>query len=650
MSFLTPIAAVVAASIVLPLLLVLYFLKLRRAPRRIASTLLWQRAVRDLQVNAPFQRLRLSLLLLLQLLIVTLLILALGGPVLESRAPESSRMILLIDRSASMNATDTESSGETRLDAAKRAAIEVVRRREEAGGGRSSMIIAFGARPQVVQAFDSNASRLERSISAIEPSDEVADFEAALQLAEAFASGGDEESGSLPAITLISDGTVAATSQRFSVRAGDFRFVRIGSDPEADVANRGIATFEARRAFDDAGLIEVFARLVNTGNEPFRANLTLRADDRVVRSEAIEIPAAADDRPGEAPLAMSIRLEGGAVITAALTGGDALPADDVAAVVMPPPTRPRVLVISAGGVIDPYLDGLLAAFEAESVRVVNNESAEARSITDLTLAERFDLVIFDGGSPHDYPVVPTITFGGAPPDAEPRESDFTGGQRVLSWNRQHPILRNVELDDLVFSQPVLFEGPENAVTLAQGRDGPVMSLVRRNDQPHVFIAFTLARSNWPILPSILVFTQNLLDRAGLGATGQAGRSVQPGTPVTVRPLPEASEVIIRGPGGFERRLPVRDGEPVLTLPPLARVGLYAVEGVFSRDDRIAVALASELESDIRTRASVRVNASEVEGGDIDRVAARELWPWFVLAAFGLFIIEWFVYSMQTRAA
>ena len=68
MQWLTPAMALIAGAMTVPLLVLLYFLKLKRTERVVSSTLLWQRAVQDLQVNAPFQRLRRNLLLLLQLL------------------------------------------------------------------------------------------------------------------------------------------------------------------------------------------------------------------------------------------------------------------------------------------------------------------------------------------------------------------------------------------------------------------------------------------------------------------------------------------------------------------------------------------------------------------------------------------------------
>src|SRR5918911_3181396 len=98
--------AMIAAALAVPALLVLYFLKLRRREVPISSTLLWRKAIQDLQVNAPFQKLRRNLLLLLQLLLLALLCLALSRPVTNYTPGAGKTSVILIDRSASMAAKD----------------------------------------------------------------------------------------------------------------------------------------------------------------------------------------------------------------------------------------------------------------------------------------------------------------------------------------------------------------------------------------------------------------------------------------------------------------------------------------------------------------------------------------------------------------
>src|SRR5881275_2097439 len=112
-SFVTPLAGSIAAALSISALLVLYFLKLRRREMPVSSTILWRKAVQDLQVNAPFQKLRRNLLLLLQLLLLILLCLALSRPVTNYTPGAGKTSVILIDRSASMAAKDT--NGRTRL-------------------------------------------------------------------------------------------------------------------------------------------------------------------------------------------------------------------------------------------------------------------------------------------------------------------------------------------------------------------------------------------------------------------------------------------------------------------------------------------------------------------------------------------------------
>src|SRR5688500_16363582 len=102
-------------ALVPPAIIALYFLKLKRQPLAVPSTYLWSRAIEDLHVNSLWQRLRQSLLLLLQLLLILLLALTLLRPGSKGTELINKRHIFVIDVSASMAATDM-SGGMTRLD------------------------------------------------------------------------------------------------------------------------------------------------------------------------------------------------------------------------------------------------------------------------------------------------------------------------------------------------------------------------------------------------------------------------------------------------------------------------------------------------------------------------------------------------------
>ena len=112
------------ALLLVPLLLILlYFLKLKRKPLQVPSTFLWRKSIEDLHVNSLFQWLRDNVLLLVQLLIVLLLIYSVLSLQVHGNTSAGKHYILLIDNSASMAVADV---GKSRLEAAKDEALREI--------------------------------------------------------------------------------------------------------------------------------------------------------------------------------------------------------------------------------------------------------------------------------------------------------------------------------------------------------------------------------------------------------------------------------------------------------------------------------------------------------------------------------------------
>ena len=655
MTFLSPFAAIYAAAVAVPLLLLLYFLKLRRRITPIASTLLWSKSFEDLQVNVPFQRLKLTLLFLLQALILLCLLAAIADPVLEGEAPAAERVVLLIDRSASMSARDMPSDQGvvTRLESAKTAAHELIDRLTGARTPSRVMIIAVGANARIVQGFDARPEVLKRAVDAIDPTDEPGDLNAAFELAGAVLAGEEADSPDPPDVLLLSDGCLAPPDDPagFTLAAGRFRFLRVGPDPEADPANVGFAAMNARRDPNDPTVVNVFVRLVNASTEPVETLVTLSIDDAPGPMQTVRIPGRSIEnnvsRPGETTALFPVELSTGAVLRVEHARADALPSDDRAAVVMPAPMRPRIAIIHPGAGDDDaerYIREPLAEMDPAMLRLTSLEAYQALLQSGESLADRFDLVVFDRVSA-DLPAgVPSITFGAVPKGLGAREPSSDAGRRIRSWSRRHPVMRYVALDDLVYADFGAYILPDDAEELAAGPDGPVIASLQSGGQTHILVGFALRRSNWPLEISYAVFLQNALDHLTLARSGQSSIVHLPGRPIPVRLLPGAEELVV-STDGESIRIPA-DSTGAAVAPAFTRVGLHRLDNAAEPYGRVAVSLLSDAESDLQPADDLRVNAQSVVAGAADRSVPKPLWPLFVAIAALLLVAEWLAYCRR----
>src|SRR5438045_1459686 len=85
MNLLAPVG--LALAVTLPIVVIFYLLKVRRHDEEISSTFLWNDLIRDLAAHEPLQRLKWSLLLVLQLIGLALFAVAVARPFTE---PSSS--------------------------------------------------------------------------------------------------------------------------------------------------------------------------------------------------------------------------------------------------------------------------------------------------------------------------------------------------------------------------------------------------------------------------------------------------------------------------------------------------------------------------------------------------------------------------------
>src|SRR5688572_13767943 len=163
MSFLAPLAFAFAASI--PVVILFYLLKRKRVVKLVSSTLLWQKFLAETQASAPFQKLRKNWLLILQIILLALAVLALSRPYFASKAKPAELRVVILDTSASMQATDESPS---RFEKARAEALKWVDGLKD----RDRMVVLqAGANTEVKQSATSEKAALRRALLACTPSD-----------------------------------------------------------------------------------------------------------------------------------------------------------------------------------------------------------------------------------------------------------------------------------------------------------------------------------------------------------------------------------------------------------------------------------------------------------------------------------------------
>jgi hypothetical protein len=552
MSFLAPLALL--GLLFVPVVLAMYLLKLRRDEAVVPSTLLWQRLVTDVEANAPWQRLRRSLLLILQLLLVVVLALLAARPFLDRPAGFARDLVVVVDASASMGATDVDP---TRLDAAKRAASDALR--DLPAGGRVS-VIAAGRTARVVANDTTDIGRARAAIATIEPASAPGDMGEALRLASALAArSGDAE------VLVVTDAALAEPPTA-SVDA-PVKVITVGRDGK----NQAIVALAVRTG--PSGVTRsVFVSLVNADLEAATRRLEVYGDARLLESRDIFMDpqtrsdVVIDDVPVDVGV-VEVRL------TAAEAAGDASPdrlaADDRAWAIVPPDRLRRILLVSAG---DPYLETALSYLPN-----VELYGVEPDAYGPGTKPELFDLIIFEATLPATLPAKPILAI--APPRSSPL-GEVTGrlvDPGVASLDPAEPILRYVDLSTLHVSEARRLAPPEWARVVIPGPAGaPLLYAGDRAGLPAAVLAFEPRRSDLPLQVAFPILMANLVGEL-LGGSGSPADAVAPGSPVTLAIPSGATGLAVERPdGSVDELLPGAEGAATVIFSRTDLLGVYTV--------------------------------------------------------------------------
>ncbi len=425
MQFLNPAAFYLLG--VIPIVVALHFLKLRRHTHLVPSIMLWLSTDEDRRANIPFQRLRNLLLPILQVLFLLLVIFSAARPALRRPGFMPGRAILIVDNSASMLSTET---GETRLHLAKRAARKHISE-VSAGGGMMLMVTsATESGAYIREAFTTDTAKLRSAIENIPKIDMPRELRPVFDAADRYVESAQDK------VFLISDSFESLPETSLSIHK-----IGVGDDAE----NVGIVSFSVEIVGDR---YEVLVSVQNFTDTVREVDVELAVENAAFDSKTVSIPSKATK-----PVLFSDDVSGlvGQVLRVRLQIEDDFTLDNSAAAVLAGVSQLRILLVSDNG--KSLLPSLLAAY---------GEHVDLHQVTptDYLGTGDSDIAVFDGSTPagrealarsadaalgtHLIFVNPgdNLPFIG---EAAGDVKEVTAPVRVIETAETHPLMTNVFL-------------------------------------------------------------------------------------------------------------------------------------------------------------------------------------------------------------
>ncbi len=611
MSLLIP--AALAFGIIIPVILLLYFMRPKRQERVVSSTLLWQQASQDLQASRPWQRLRITALLLLQILAAIVIVLVLARPATFISSPIGGNTIIILQASASMQATDVSPN---RFEVARSNLTNLI---DGLGPSDQLSLITMAKTPQVLIAFSSDKSQLTSALQRAKVTNQDADLEQALSLAISLAAGHTDAQ-----VLVIGDGHVLPPDQTL-VAPFPVHYLQIGTDaPNAALLALASQTIQ--------GKLVALAQIANYSHQQRSIPVELYADSNLVGVQTAILAAGAIGALQWGPLPSATRF-----LHARIISQDAMTIDHEAWAIAGGSMHGRVLLVTKGN-----------SFLEASLRLQPNIDLFETTPDKYVNAGNFDLTVFDGFIPSSLPSG-ALFFVDPPTDsnifgksgAEISISHISAGsdnQNLLNQvdlNSIHVVRKSHQLTPAPWMQPIIVT-PET----------PLLIAGEQNNRRIGVFSFDLHNSDLPLQPTFPILIYNLVNWfLPLPVAGNA--QVAPDTSVTIQAWPGAERITITVP----------DQQPVTVAPPFPvtafhntdKIGIYSVTQ-FTQNQELhgsfAVNLFDPLQSHLTPSARLPIAQSIPfdSGSPTIPHVLREIWPW--IAAFLLLVLcaEWWLFS------
>jgi len=605
-----------SAFYLLPLLgLILFFYLLKGRPREISvsSTLFWQKIRQTLSSQHLRWRLPPELLLFLQLALLGLLIMVLAQILLiiENRGEEY--LVIVMDTTASMQATDLVPD---RLSVAKKRARELIKELPEK---TKIALVQADDQPHLLANFSDDRAFLLKELENLKALDVKGDEEAALRLAVSLFPPDIQRR-----IFFFTDGAFKLNPDSVSQ---EVKLVLFGSGAPR---NLGITSLKIRPRLIGERDYEILVGVGNFSPQEEVFSLELWLGEKLLSRERLALPS-----QEEGQYVYRVKVEEKAILRAKLEphSQDNLAIDNIAYAIFAPSRNLNVLLVSQGNL---FLETALTAYPCINLYLKNRISAQE--------IPNYDLVIFDGIVPPPLDQGNVVCIGTLPLDLLPENPGLQVNPLLTEWEIDHPLLRFVNLNDTNVERSLSIPPLPRGEVLVRSAKYPLMQIWQRGDLRLLFIAFDLYYSDFPLQVGFPIFIFNLLQWFHPEVFDPGYYQIQTGKGFSIPSGYEEGEVAILNPHNEMNKFEKIEDSSIFWRTKIA--GVYRLNG----EEFFAANLLSSQESNLFSRVnlpSLDENIQEqLEGSSVS--SKLPLSPLFILISCLLLLMEWHFYHFPLR--
>ena len=661
--------------IALPIVVLCHMRHTTPLVRPVPTLRFWLAADPERTEQTQFRRPPLSLLLLLHLAIAALLAAALARPVtthawdalgLDLRT-EPRHVILLLDGSTSMTATDTL-SGKTRFEEARGQALQRLAGLRE---GDVATVLVLGTRTSTLAATDAGSFRaLRERVAALTPPGGRVDLNQALSLTKDLLLPNLQDQ-----VVVLTDGYLAADPGTLADLGAPVELALVGGAARGQgTDNVAVVDLAARANPSTPNLIQLYARVMNFSAAAVEAPVVLIGDGIEIGRQTATVPA----NGGSVQLNWSLP-PGVAETTVRIETRDAMAADNDASLVVRRGAEAglglKILLVSDA---PSELQRALGALDGAEVTTEPSTNSGA-----ATGGATYDLIVFEKSAPPAEALAKLaapLLFVDPPASGPFKTAGVMTQPSVSNIRTQDPLLAGVDLAGVTFGETPVYALDGTQTEVVGAADGPLVFRGEVGQQQAIVLGFDLAASNLPRRVAFPILIANAVKEL---APDPLPASVPLGDPLLYRPRVDAASVRVAPPGGEPVDLPLavaagaeaadRQGGAVATrdatdsavaagrlrevaFADTGRPGVYAVSeldaaGKALGGGRFVVNAGHPRESDLRPNADlagVLATARRAPDGGVDRSSLIDFWPLLILLGLALLGLEWLVALMPRR--